>query len=316
MDNIGNNIDNNIEQLNDNINLYILDANPNDNNIDNNDDTDNNDSDVIYQLNSDMSGSFSNDNTTDIQVNEKMAYGCEHYLRKCKIMSPCCNKIYPCRLCHDEENYELVTDIKIRHKIDRFAISQVICTECDTFQNIKRYCEKCGVCFGKYCCDICHLFDDTDKKQFHCNGCGFCRIGGAENITHCDICNMCVPLSVFDNHKCLNIMDSSCPICMTDLFTSTIGVTQLDCGHYIHKTCLIELLKSSYKCPLCFHSIIVVDEYNKLLDEEIGMFEMPDEYKDMMVQILCNDCHGKTMTNFHVIGLKCHECGGYNTRRI
>ena len=30
--------------------------------------------------------------------------GCEHYARNCKVFAPCCQKWYPCRVCHDEEN--------------------------------------------------------------------------------------------------------------------------------------------------------------------------------------------------------------------
>ena len=36
--------------------------------------------------------------------------GCAHYPKGCQIFAPCCGKIYPCRLCHDEGE---------EHKIDR-----------------------------------------------------------------------------------------------------------------------------------------------------------------------------------------------------
>ena len=57
-----------------------------------------------------------NDNITDENNNENenevdefstttqttpFSYGCKHYLRRCKIVSPCCNEIYSCRLCHN-----------------------------------------------------------------------------------------------------------------------------------------------------------------------------------------------------------------------
>ncbi len=256
------------------------------------------------------------DNYNSNLLIEKIKYGCEHYLRKCKIIAPCCNDIYSCRLCHDEEKYDLLVNEKLRHKIDRFNISEIICTECNMKQGIQQYCQYCNTCFGKYYCDICHLFDDKDKGQFHCYGCGFCRIGSKDNFVHCDKCNMCVPKSVYDDHKCLNIMDYLCPICMDDLFTSITGVFQLKCSHYIHISCLNELLKTSYKCPMCYGSIVVVDEYNKLIDAEVEAMEMPDEYKNMMVDILCNDCHTENSVKFHIVGLKCVDCGGYNTRKI
>ena len=40
----------------------------------------------------------------------KKTIKCNHYLRHNYIISPCCNKVYPCRLCHDTNE---------NHKIDR-----------------------------------------------------------------------------------------------------------------------------------------------------------------------------------------------------
>ena len=36
-------------------------------------------------------------------------------------------------------------------------------------------CDKCKVRFGRYFCEKCRLFDDTDKGQYHCDDCGICR---------------------------------------------------------------------------------------------------------------------------------------------
>ena len=43
---------------------------------------------------------------------------------------------------------------------------------------------------------------------------------------------------------------------------------------------------------------------------------MPAEYRDMKVNVLCNDCNTRFEATFHVVGHKCNGCGGYNTRRI
>lgn len=40
-------------------------------------------------------------------------FGCTHYKRNCALVAPCCNKIYTCRLCHDEQEH---------HKIDRYQV--------------------------------------------------------------------------------------------------------------------------------------------------------------------------------------------------
>ena len=42
---------------------------------------------------------------------------CEHYNRNCKIIAPCCNKIFDCRLCHD--NF-----FEDDHKINRYDIKK------------------------------------------------------------------------------------------------------------------------------------------------------------------------------------------------
>lgn len=241
---------------------------------------------------------------------------CDHYKRNCKIVAPCCNEVYPCRICHDEK-YEFL-DIKIKHKINRFEIKEVICLTCDLRQEVSNECKECKTVFGKYFCDICNLFDNVDKGQYHCSLCGFCRIGYQNNFIHCTNCNMCIGKNLYDSHKCVSIANSLCPICMADLYTSTLKIIPCckQCGQYLHIDCLTEYLKTNYKCPTCSKSIVKMDMINKYIDLEIENTEMPDEYKDLMVEILCNDCHNKDSVKFHIIGLKCGSCGSYNTRKI
>ena len=40
---------------------------------------------------------------------------------------------------------------------------------------VASHCKDCGIKFGRYFCMICRLYDDQEKGQFHCNGCGICR---------------------------------------------------------------------------------------------------------------------------------------------
>ena len=253
---------------------------------------------------------------TDINTNTDTntdTNGCHHYSRKCKIISPCCNKEFTCRFCHDEEEYDNEPNYKLKHKIDRYQIKTIICTNCKTLQPINQYCEKCNICMGNYYCDICHLFDDEDKQQFHCVKCNICRIGGIENYTHCDICNICIKYDI--NHKCVAVKDSLCPVCMDDLFTSITPIMQVKCGHYMHTNCFTELIKSTYKCPLCSQSLGDTQLLTSYLDQEIEQTPMPPEY-NYDVQILCNDCHKESEAKFHIFGMKCIHCSGYNTRRV
>ena len=59
--------------------------------------------------------------------------------------------------------------------------------------------------FFQYFCLECKLFDDENKEQYHCKGCGICRIGDQSKFFHCDGCNMCLPINLKGNHKVRNI---------------------------------------------------------------------------------------------------------------
>ena len=171
----------------------------------------------------------------------------------------------------------------------------------------------CKCCFGKYFCDKCNLFDDIDKDQYHCDKCGICRIG-KHIYVHCDDCGICVNKN--NAHKCFPIKETLCPICMMDLFSSTNSVIQMKCNHYIHRKCFDELLNVSYKCPICQVSIVDTSLLNEYIDNEINATLMPIEYDNLFFKILCNDCHADSDVKFHIVGLKCQNCGSYNTRKI
>ena len=244
--------------------------------------------------------------------------GCKHYKRGCKIIAPCCNEAFWCRHCHNEEKYDNIIDPKIAHKLERKDIKEIICGNCNLQQPVSNQCSDCKLVFGKYFCDICNFFDDEDKGQFHCDGCGICRVGGKENFFHCDKCVACLPLSIKDSHKCLNeSLKVNCPVCLEYLMDSTKPAKILKCGHSIHSDCQQELLKSgSSKCPICNFSMIDIDQQWIHIDRLIQETTMPENYQNWEVKILCSDCHEETNTIFHIIGLKCMSCGGYNTRRI
>ena len=75
-----------------------------------------------------------------------------------------------CRFCHDES--------VSGHTIDRRQVTEVECGVCGLRQGVTRECaaEGCDTVFGEaHFCAVCKLYDDTDKGQFHCEGCGICR---------------------------------------------------------------------------------------------------------------------------------------------
>jgi len=111
-------------------------------------------------------------------------------------------------------------------------------------------------------------------------------------------------------------MRGQCSVCLEELFSSTTTSQPAKCGHYIHGKCLKELLKANiYKCPTCCKALVDLSEYYSSLEEEIASVQMPEEYRDLEVEILCNDCNLKCMAKFHIFGMKCTHCNSFNTKR-
>ncbi|XP_046805887.1 transcriptional repressor NF-X1 homolog isoform X1 [Lucilia cuprina] len=267
----------------------------------------NNATTTIANNNSNSSSSSSSppDTTTTTSLNQRL--GCAHYKRRAMFVTPCCNKFYKCRFCHDENE---------THHFDRKTLTELICSECNTRQKVQERCQNCGIRFGKYTCLICNLFDDSNKRQYHCDQCGICRIGGRENFFHCKVCNMCLPIQLkIDGHRCVeNISRSHCPVCLGDIHTSRIPCHIPDCGHLLHKMCFDQLLTSGhYTCPTCQTSLIDMTALWEYLDAQAELMPIPKKYENQRIHIFCNDCHKTSKTKFHFIGLKCVNCGAYNT---
>uniref|UniRef100_A0A6P3ZA79 E3 ubiquitin-protein ligase RZFP34-like n=1 Tax=Ziziphus jujuba TaxID=326968 RepID=A0A6P3ZA79_ZIZJJ len=245
-------------------------------------------------------------------------FGCSHYRRRCKIRAPCCNEIFDCRHCHDEAKNSLETNPLDRHDLPRQEVEKVICSLCETEQDVQQYCVGCGVCMGKYFCSICKFFDDdTSKNQYHCDDCGICRTGGKENFFHCNNCGCCYSKLMEGGHPCVErAMHHNCPVCFEFLFDSRKDISVLPCGHTIHLDCLKEMeLHFQYSCPVCSKSIYDMSKVWKKLDEVVASTPMPEIYRNKMVWILCNDCGAKNEVNFHIVAHKCLNCKSYNTRQ-
>ncbi|KAK6454850.1 uncharacterized protein RJT20DRAFT_146025 [Scheffersomyces xylosifermentans] len=253
--------------------------------------------------------------TDDDEVDEEPSFhdppfntimGCPHYQRNCKLECPTCLKWYPCRFCHDSE----VTT----HKLVRSEVKHILCMKCNTPQNPEtNYCMNCESELAYYFCNKCVLYDnDHTKDIYHCDKCGICRLGLGidKDYFHCDE-------YLREKHKCLsNTTHCDCPICNEYLFTSVHKVVFMKCGHSIHQHCYDELVKHSYKCPICKKTIVNVETQFRLLDQEIAQSPLPSPYNAWRCIISCNDCKGKSNTSYHVLGLKCKYCKSYNTNQL
>ncbi|KAF4733546.1 hypothetical protein FOZ63_032115, partial [Perkinsus olseni] len=96
----------------------------------------------------------------------------------------------------------------------------------------------------------------------------------------------------------------------------------LRCGHGIHSTCLRELQRNAptivqaMRCPLCSKSTQEdMSGIWRVIDEEVARVRMPKEYRTTFVRLHCNDCESITpKVPFHIMGMKCGNCGSYNTQ--
>ncbi|GLT42516.1 hypothetical protein SLA2020_165110 [Shorea laevis] len=247
----------------------------------------------------------------------KLEYGCDHYKRRCKIRAPCCDKIFPCRHCHNEAANSS-SNPKDHHELVRQDVNQVICLVCNTEQEVAQVCSNCGVNMGEYFCGICKFYDDDiTKEQFHCHDCEICRVGGRDKFFHCQRCGSCYTMKLHNNHICVeDSMKNFCPICYEYLFDSIEDTTILKCGHTIHIHCFTEMTtKNQYRCPICSKAVLNMTSFWREMDMEIQATTMPEEYQ-FEVSILCNDCNTTSNTQFHLLGHKCKQCNSYNTRRI
>ena len=251
---------------------------------------------------------LSNQNNIDI-------INCEHYNRQCMILSPCCDKWYSCRLCHDQDN---------DHKLDRKKIETIICKKCKTIQSPSNICsnQDCLIEFAEYYCDICKLWKDKNTPTYHCHDCGICRIGKGIDIDriHCHKCNMCINKDLYENHKCFSgTFDSNCPVCQKYMWDSTESIIYMNCGHGIHSECYTNLMKSSFQCPVCKKSIHsdMSPIWNQVT-EYLENTQMPEEFESWKTNIICNDCEEKSITEYHFMYHRCQneKCKGYNTSII
>jgi len=270
--------------------------------------------------------------------------GCMHYKRNVKVQCFDCRQWYACRHCHDAAH-----DLPFAHNLNRKKTQNMLCMLCKTPQPAGETCMKCGEYAAWYYCDKCKLWDnDSNKRIYHCDDCGLCRLGEGlgKDFVHCRRCNVCISISTSDAHPCIErATDSDCPLCLSYLFESPTPVVSLPCGHYMHGSCYKDLMAVTYKCPVCSKSAVNMELQWRKLDDEISMQPMPEEdgeLEDLLPHlegvttneaegvaettaplrrprrawISCNDCNSRCWTPFHWLGLKCHYCGGYNTNQM
>ncbi|GAB0493316.1 hypothetical protein MMPV_004596 [Pyropia vietnamensis] len=237
--------------------------------------------------------------------------GCSHYLRAAKLRAKCCDRIYPCRLCHDAE---------CGHTMDRSRTEEMLCTYCGTVQPVAGKCavDTCGRLLARYYCSVCKYFDDdTSRSIYHCHSCNVCRVGRGLGIDffHCMKCNACMNMKYAREHRCVErALESDCPVCHQFLFTSTSPVKYLRCGHLMHVSCYRQYARRSYSCPICAKSLADMSTYFERLDYLLAGEQMPIEYRSARANVWCNDCSRASVVPYHFLYNRCGFCCSYNTR--
>lgn len=246
----------------------------------------------------------------------KKVSGCEHYWRDAFPVCAECKKIYPCRLCHDENEDS--------HTMDRKCISEMYCLSCKKIVPIGMSCSNCGKVVSVIFCDTCHVMCQIGpdmKPAYHCDACGVCRVGLKKFSTHCDQCNSCFDARNFDSHICVE--NCSCPVCYMDLKDTIAPEFSMRCNvkHRIHASCYDKLIQAgTFVCPLDHKVIIDDDQYaflrgRALVSYRSGAVPITPGSSVRVAKYLCYDCNTLNY-DFAVPALVgiCHGCFGINCR--
>lgn len=178
-------------------------------------------------------------------------------------------------------------------------------------------CVNCQIQFGEYHCNICNLWMSSEDQPYHCEHCGFCRVGGAENFQHCHECGMCIDVNLYQDHHCnRSKYQANCPVCQEYLFSSRSASHEMPCGHAIHWECFQQFSKHDSRCPICKKTSETYERMKPTWDNlamNIAAQPVPPELS-RVVNILCNDCEA-TMDGlaWHFLGVQCTRCESFNT---
>lgn len=163
----------------------------------------------------------------------------------------------------------------------------------------------------------CNLWMSADEEPYHCLKCGFCRVGGRENFTHCDACGMCIDALLFEDHNCKSgKYMSNCPVCQEDLFSSRMASHEMPCGHAIHWHCFRELTSHDTRCPVCKKTAETHDQMEQTWNAMAMGIALQPVPADMarVVDLFCNDCENKSLNQrWHFLGVRCQHCTSFNT---
>ncbi|KAJ0712992.1 putative transcription factor C2H2 family [Helianthus annuus] len=147
----------------------------------------------------------------------EVAFGCEHYKRKCKLVASCCNKLYTCRLCHDDAT-DHIMDREIYH-----------CPHCDICRVGKGlgidyfHCMTCNACMSMPVATTHTCV--KNRLQGNCPVCQEYMFTSTSRLKSLDPCGHVMHSSCFQAYTCCYY---TCPICNKSLRDMQVYYGMLD----------------------------------------------------------------------------------------
>jgi RING finger/CHY zinc finger protein 1 len=183
-----------------------------------------------------------------------------------------------------------------------------ICIDCKNIQEWRSDCVDCGRVFGDYVCRVCKIINIDNVDMFHCDECGRCYYGDADDFKHCSECGKCIDMKIFDDHRCIEVsLNDNCVVCMDEL-DNGVPIRTIRCGHILHQKCYEDLLPEHKTCPICCKEIVRDIDVYSIKDEDVS-----NEISHKKVDIFCKECESDSHIDFYYSGLKCPICHSYNT---
>ena len=111
-----------------------------------------------------------------------------------------------------------------------------------------------------------------------------------------------------------NMTTKDCPVCLENLNLSTEACQIPKCEHFLHAKCFNDLIEhGNFYCPLCYKSLVDLSSMWAVMKCQVEKFPLQGKMAGIFVDILCRDCDMPGKSKFHVIGLECGHCLGFNT---
>ncbi|KAK9921045.1 hypothetical protein M0R45_029575 [Rubus argutus] len=259
--------------------------------------------------------------------------GCMHYRRRCKIIAPCCDEVFDCRHCHNESKNSLKVDPIHRHDVPRHDLKRVICSLCNTEQDVQQHCSQCGVCMGNYfLLQVQVLNSSIIVTNVVSAGLRFIVVSLSYFWS-----SICTCLSAFQlvlqNWRARRTFSTATDVEL--LLNAAEGFTQL-CGKkqcIIIALCVLSFFRydgrhycltmwAHYTSGMCegdgeaFPGILALFVQKSYCDMSHCCDSDAQMYQNKIVWILCNDCGGESSeVSFHIVAHKCLKCKSYNTRQ-